>query len=105
MPGETAPSHRARRRHHENPDDVNYLTEWCINKWPIHPGDRHNTQAKPILSLLARRVDPDTIEEVGAQWLAPFKPSPDCEDHDLTGLPEAIRLFNVCVDDTTARHA
>jgi hypothetical protein len=99
------PSPRARRRHHENPDDVNDLTEWCINKWPIHPGGRNNTQAKLILSLLARRVDPDTIEEVGAQWLAHFKASPDFEAHYQTSLPEAIRLFNDCVDDTTARHA
>jgi hypothetical protein len=35
----------------------------------------------------------------------PFKPSPDCEDHYQTSLPEAIRLFNDCVDSTTARHA
>jgi hypothetical protein len=96
--GETAPSHCARRRHHENPDDVNDLTEWCINQWPIHPGARNNTQAKLILSLLARRVDPDTIEEIGAKWFAHFQPSPDCEDHDQTSLSEAIRLFNDCVD-------
>jgi hypothetical protein len=93
MPGETAPSHRARRRHHENPDDVHYLTEWCINKRPIRPGGRNNTQAKLILSLLARRVDPDTIEEVGAKWLAHFKPSPDCEDPLPVSGPRIPRMI------------
>jgi hypothetical protein len=62
------------------PDDVKYLTEWAVNRYPVHRGRRNDIQARLILSLLNRGVQPEVIKLVGTEWLSRFKPSPDCKD-------------------------
>jgi hypothetical protein len=87
------------------PDDVQYLTEWAVNRHPIHRGGRNDSQARLILSLLNRGVQPEVIKLVGAAWLARFKPSPDCKDFYDLELSPAIARFDRCVDRTVGRQA
>jgi hypothetical protein len=87
------------------PGDVQYLTEWAVNRYPIRRGGRNDIQARLILSLLNRGVQLEVIKLVGAEWLARFKPSPDSKDFYDLDLGPAITRFDRCVDRTVGRQA
>jgi hypothetical protein len=84
-------------------DDVQYLTDWSIHRWPIPArggkGARNRIQASLILALMQRGVEPDTLERAGIAWLDHFQTNFEMP------LRQAESEFRACLERTLHRES